>query len=280
MPENKSVIRVVGAENPFRTALKRKVPLIGIWSMLNSSNAVEGLGYAGFDWLLIDGEHSPASLHDVMAHLRAIQASNTAPIVRLAWNDPALIKRHLDAGAQTLMLPFVQNRQEAEAAVSAMHYPPLGQRGVASMHRASRYGHIRNYVAEANSNLFLIVQVETREALSNLESIAQVDRVDAIFFGPGDLAASFGYTGRPDHADVTAAITDGLARVHRCGKYAGVLAPSPELARQHLRSGFDFVSVANDCSILFQGADALASQFSAYVANLAPAVAGVSASNG
>lgn len=249
--------------NPFRVALGRGRPLIGIWSMLNSVAATEGLGWAGFDWLLIDGEHSPVSLHDAMGHARALAGSPTIPIVRLIWNDRILLKQHLDAGFETIMLPYVQSAEEARAAVDASRYPPQGSRGIAVIHRASRYGRLRDYPAKANANLFLIVQIETLAALERCEEIAAVDGVDAVFFGPGDLAASMGLVGQAGHPDVTAAIEQGLARCRKHGKYVGVLAPNDEISTRHIRSGFDFVSVANDCALLFRNADAAAQRFRA-----------------
>jgi 2-keto-3-deoxy-L-rhamnonate aldolase RhmA len=262
-----------GLTNPFRQALATGRPLIGIWSMLNSTNAVEGIAWSGFDWLLIDGEHSPVTLADAMAHMRVLAATPTLPIVRLVWNDPVLLKQYLDAGAATIMLPYVQTAAEAEAAVLAMRYPPRGQRGVAAMHRASRYGRIKDYAEHADDSLFLIVQIETRQAMSNLDAILAVDGVDAVFFGPGDLAASMGFTGRPDHPEVTAEIDAALERVRRARKAAGLLAPNAELGERHIRSGFDFVSVANDCAMLFGAADATAARFRSVVESIAPAAA-------
>jgi 4-hydroxy-2-oxoheptanedioate aldolase len=247
--------------NTFRDAVSVGRPLIGIWSMLNSTNAVEGLAWSGFDWLLIDGEHAPVTLADAMAQMRTLAATPTIPVVRLAWNDSVLLKQYLDAGATTVMLPYVQHADEAVSAVRAMRYPPRGERGVAAMHRASRYGRVRDYVKRADENLYLIVQIETRQALEHLDSILAVDGVDAVFFGPGDLAASMGIPGQADHPDVTAEIEKGLARVRRTAKAAGVLAPNATIAERHTRSGFDFVSVASDCALLFGAADAAAARF-------------------
>jgi 4-hydroxy-2-oxoheptanedioate aldolase len=247
--------------NPFHEALVARRPLIGIWSMLNSVDATEGLGWAGFDWLLIDGEHAPVSLQDAMAHGRALAATPTIPILRLPWNDRVLLKQHLDAGFTTIMLPYVQSADEARDAVNFMRYPPQGTRGVAAMHRASRYGRIRDYPQHANSGLYLIVQIETVDALKRCEEIAAVEGVDAVFFGPGDLAASMNLTGQAAHPDVTAAIEAALPRCRAQGKHVGVLAPNDELSLRHIRSGFDFVSVANDCAILFRNADAASARF-------------------
>ena len=247
--------------NPFRVALGRGRPLIGIWSMLNSVDATEALGWSGYDWLLVDGEHAPVSLHDAVAHCRAIAATPTLPIVRLLWNDRLLIKQHLDAGIQTIMLPYVQSAGEAAQAVAVMRYPPSGARGIAAMHRASRYTRHKDYATRAQETLFLIAQIETAEALARCDEIAAVDGVDAVFFGPGDLAASMGLTGEATHPDVTAAIEDGLQRCRGSGKAIGVLAPNDALSERHIRSGFDFVSVANDFAALLRTADAAAMRF-------------------
>lgn len=247
--------------NRFREALSKGRQLVGIWSMLNSATVVEGLAYSGFDWILIDGEHSPVSLQDAISHLRILDGKAPAPIIRLVWNDHVLLKQYLDAGATTIMLPYIESARDAAAAVEAMRYPPRGRRGVAALHRASRYGRVPNYLSTADRDLFLIVQVETEQSLEMVEEIAAVDGVDAVFFGPGDLAASAGLVGRVDDPRITEAISSALPRVRRIGKLAGVLAPKPEIAERHLRDGFDFVSVANDCAVLFNGADAIAARF-------------------
>ncbi|MDP0926278.1 aldolase/citrate lyase family protein [Paracoccus onubensis] len=252
--------------NPFRRALAGKKVLTGIWSMLNSTNAIEGLGWAGFDWLVIDAEHSPVSLHDAMAHLRALGATPTIPVVRLPWNDNVLIKHYLDIGAQTIMLPLIQNAREAQAAVRAMRYPPGGMRGFAAMHRASRYGHIPQYVERAEETLFMIVQVETVEALDRLDEIASVEGVDAVFFGPGDLSASMGLLGKPGQTEVFDRIVEASKTVQRLGKSTGVLAPSIGHAKSYCSAGVNFVSVATDCALLFRNADALAADFAAFTA--------------
>lgn len=254
-------------QNPFRSALGAARPLVGIWGMLNSVSATEGLGWAGFDWLLIDGEHSPAELGDILSHLRAIAATPTVPIVRIAENDTVLFKRTLDIGARTIMVPMVQDAAEAEAAVRAMRYPRAGNRGFAAMHRASRYGHVPGYVHRASEGLFLIGQVETPEALGRVEEIADVDGLDAVFFGPGDLSANLGRLGEPAHAEITALILDGAAKVRALGKATGALAASPDQARAFLSGGLDFVSVASDCALLFGNADRVAGEFTAYARN-------------
>lgn len=247
--------------NSFKAALKGPRPLIGVWSMLNSPTGVEALADSGFDWILLDGEHSPLELKDAIDHLRVLRCSKTLPIVRLPDNDPILFKRFLDAGVDTVMLPQVQNAAEAKAAVSAMRYAPHGARGVAAMHRASRYGRVPNYLQTANDGLCLIVQIETPVALGNLDEIAAVDGVDALFFGPGDLSACLGLLGQPDHPKVQEVIAGALERARRLGKHAGVLAPNAAASQRYLEMGFAFVSVANDLGMLVNTADATAARF-------------------
>ncbi|WDR03935.1 aldolase/citrate lyase family protein [Devosia algicola] len=240
--------------NPMRRALQENRAKIGIWSQLNSTNAIEGLVWAGFDWLLIDCEHAPIELNDVISHLRVLDASPTIPIVRLTLNNELLLKRHLDAGVRSFMLPFVQNAEEAKSAVDAMHYPPRGKRGMAGMHRANRYGAVPDYFAKASESLFLIVQIETGEALDRLEEILAVDGVDAVFFGPTDLSASLGFPGQGGTEKFTKIVSAALERVRKTDKFAGTLALSPAQANSFLEAGFDFVSVISDCALLFGNA--------------------------
>ncbi|MGB3553258.1 MAG: aldolase/citrate lyase family protein [Jannaschia sp.] len=240
--------------NPFRFALGQRRPLAGIWSMLNDSDVVEGLGWAGFDWILLDGEHSPMNLADATSHLRALTGSPTVPILRPVWNDQVLLKQYLDIGARTIMLPYVQTAEEARRAVAGMRYGPDGVRGFAAMHRASRFGAVPDYVHRAAEGLFLIVQIETASAVAHLEEIASVPGVDAVFFGPGDLSASMGYLGQPGADEVTRLIENAGRRARDAGAWTGVLAPDAALADHYMEAGFDFVSVTTDCALLFNGA--------------------------
>ncbi len=250
--------------NRFRRALAgADRPLIGAWSMLDSFNVTESLGWAGFDWMVIDGEHGPVELADAMHHLRILDATPTAPIVRLCWNDPILLKRHLDAGVGSFMLPFVQSAQEARAAVDAMHYPPRGSRGMAGGHRASRFGHVPDYFNVAADSLFLICQIETAQALENMEDILAVEGVDAVFFGPSDLSASLGEPGAPTGDMVTRAILDARDRAAKSGKFVGVLGADDAQSETFIAAGFDFVSVAIDAALLARGATAAADRFRA-----------------
>ena len=182
-------------------------------------------------------------------------------MVRAAWNDTVLIKRFLDIGAQSLLIPYVQNAAEAQAAVAAIRYPPRGVRGVSTMSRATRFGRIADYARQAEAELCLLVQVETAEALGEIEAIAAVDGIDGIFVGPSDLAASLGHAGAPGHPEVVAAVEDALARIRRAGKPAGILTPDRAFARRCLELGALFVAVGLDAALLARSAEALAREF-------------------
>ncbi len=247
--------------NAFKHNLAAGKLQIGLWSSLCSNIAAEIIGDSGFDWILFDTEHSPNEIPDLAGQLQAIQASPTSPIIRPAWNDAVLIKRALDIGAQSLLLPYVQNVAEAKAAVAATRYPPHGIRGVSVAARASRYGRTPGYLGKANDEICVLVQVETGEALKNLEAIAAVDGVDGVFIGPSDLAASLGHLGNPQHADVQAAIKDAVTRLKKVGKPAGMLTGNEEEAKRYIEWGYLFVAVGADVGLLAKNADALCKRF-------------------
>jgi 2-keto-3-deoxy-L-rhamnonate aldolase RhmA len=247
--------------NEFRRALHEDRRLLGFWNSLGSPAATEILADGGLDWILIDTEHAPNELPGVAHQLRAMAGSRTTPVVRPAWNDPVLIKRILDLGVQTLLIPYVQSAQEAAKAVAATRYPPAGTRGVASVHRANRYGRVTDYFSRANEEMCVIVQLETPGALDALESIATVDGLDAVFIGPSDLAASLGHPGDARHPDVRAAIDAACRRARAIRIPIGILAPVEEDARHFLDVGFSFVAVGSDVVTLRRGVDALVERF-------------------
>src|SRR2546425_8919408 len=170
--------------NPFKQAIREGRPQIGLWSSLCSNVSAGVISGAGFDWILVDTEHAPNELPLVFSQLQGLVGGTAAPVVRPAWNDVVLIKRFLDIGTQNLLIPFVQNAAEARAAVAATRYPPDGVRGVAVLHRANRYGRMKDYLQRVHSELCVIVQIESRAALQELEAIAAVDGVDGLFIGP------------------------------------------------------------------------------------------------
>jgi 4-hydroxy-2-oxoheptanedioate aldolase len=249
--------------NRFKHDLAAGKLQIGLWCSLCSSIAAEIVSDSGFDWLLLDTEHSPNELTDIFAALQAVAPGSATPIVRPAWNDTVLIKRFLDIGAQTLLLPYVQNADEARRAVAATRYPPAGVRGVTGSGRAARYGRVTDYLKKADSELCVLVQVETRTALDQLEAIAAVPGVDGVFIGPSDLAASLGHIGNPGHPEVQAALEDAVRRLKAVGKPAGILTVNDEEAKRYIEWGYLFVAVGVDVGLLSRNADALAKRFKA-----------------
>lgn len=247
--------------NRFKAKLRSGQSQIGLWCGLPGSYAVEIVAPAGFDWLLFDTEHSPSDVLTVLPQLQAVAPYEVSPVVRPAFNDPVLIKRFLDIGVQTLLIPFVQNAEEAKAAVDATRYPPNGIRGVSALTRATRFGRVKNYAQRAEDELCVLVQVETREALANIEAMAAVDGVDGIFIGPADLAASFGYPGQPGHPEVVEAIETAITLLKRLGKPAGILTPDEKFAARCIELGTLFTAVGVDVALLARGSEALASRF-------------------
>ena len=247
--------------NAFKAALAARKLQIGLWSSLCSNIAAEIVSDSGFDWILLDTEHSPNEIPDLVKQLQAIQAGTATPIIRPAWNDAVLAKRALDIGAQTLLFPYVQNPEEAKRAVASTRYPPHGIRGVSVAARASRYGRVPGYLTKANAEICVLVQVETAPALRELEAIAQVGGIDGVFIGPSDLAASLGHLGNPAHAEVQAAIQDAVIRLKAVGKPAGILTGNEEEARRYIDWGYLFVAVGADVGLLARNADALAKNF-------------------
>jgi 4-hydroxy-2-oxoheptanedioate aldolase len=247
--------------NQFKAALAAGKLQIGIWSSLASNIGAEILSDSGFDWILLDTEHSPNEIPDLVAQLQAVQRGTATPIVRPAWNDMVLIKRVLDIGPQTILVPYVQNVEEAKRAVTATRYPPKGMRGVAGGARASRYGRVTDYLKKADAEICLLVQVETVSAMAKLDEIAAVEGVDGVFIGPSDLSASFGHIGNPAHPEVQKAIQDAAIRIRKAGKAPGILTGNEEEARRYIEWGYLFVAVGVDTGLLVRHADALAKRF-------------------
>jgi 4-hydroxy-2-oxoheptanedioate aldolase len=248
-------------KNRFKAKLHDGTQQIGLWCTLASAYSTELVAGSGFDWLLLDTEHTPAGVEEVMAQLQAISAYDVAPIVRPASNDAVLIKRYLDIGVQTLLIPYVQSAEEARAAVSSIRYPPAGIRGVSAITRATRFGRVPDYALHAESELCLLVQIETQQSLDAIEDIASVDGVDGLFIGPGDLAASLGHVGQPGHAAVKAAVEGAIRRIVACGKPAGILTGDIAYARQAMAWGTIFTAVGVDAAVLARGTETLLREF-------------------
>lgn len=246
--------------NEFKQALKAGKPQIGIWSSLCSPISAEVLADAGFDWVLLDTEHSPNELPVVQNQLDALLAGRTEGIVRPAWNDTVLIKRYLDVGARTLLLPYVQNPEEAKRAVAATRYPPQGVRGVSGCTRANRYGRVKDYFKRVHDELCVLVQVETMSAMQHIEAIAAIDGVDGIFIGPNDLAADMGHLGNWQHPEVWKVMEDAAKRIRKAGKAPGILVGEAD-GQRCLDMGYLFVAVGSDLVMLARGSESLAAKF-------------------
>jgi 4-hydroxy-2-oxoheptanedioate aldolase len=250
-------------QNGFKRALEAGKAQIGLWSSLSSNYSVEVIAGAGFDWILLDTEHSPADLENLLTQLQAAAPYPAHPVVRVPWNDMVTMKRVLDIGAQSLLVPYVSTAEEARKAVSYTRYPPAGVRGVAGTTRATRFGRIKDYAGRAHEEICVLVQVETQAALDNIDAICGIDGIDGVFIGPADLHASMGYPGEIANPKVKPLIDDAIRRIRKRGCAPGILTPSEADARHWLECGALFVAVGADVGILARGAEALAAKFKA-----------------
>ncbi|MGV3572123.1 MAG: aldolase/citrate lyase family protein [Ramlibacter sp.] len=260
--------------NPFKQALAEKRAQIGLWCGLADHYSTEICAGAGFDWLLLDGEHAPNDLRTLLQQAQVVAGyPGTHAIGRVPTGHghvgQALIKQYLDLGIQTLLVPMVDTAAQAQELVRSMRYPPDGVRGMGGA-RASRWGRYPNYAKEANAQVCLLVQAETREAIANLDAIIATEGVDGVFIGPADLSATHGHVGNPGHPDMQKLIDDSVLRIVRGGKAAGILAPDETLARHYLELGATFVAVGLDNNLLARHTAALAARFKTEV-KVAPA---------
>ena len=250
---------------PVPTTFKRRLlageTLIGCWCSLANPITTEVLGIAGFDWLLLDGEHSPNDVRTFIPQLMALKDSASAPIVRPSWNETVEIKRLLDAGFYNFLVPFVQTADDARRAVAATRYPPAGVRGVSVSQRSNRFGTVADYFRDVNAQICVLVQIESRAGLAAAAEIAAVDGVDGIFVGPSDLAAAFGHLGAPDHPSVQSAIAEIFAIAKAAGKPSGILAPIEADARRYLAMGAGFVAVGSDLGVFRNATQQLRDRF-------------------
>jgi 4-hydroxy-2-oxoheptanedioate aldolase len=257
--------------NSFKLALANQQVQIGLWLGLAGAYTAELLASTGFDWLLIDAEHAPNDPCSVLAQLQAIAAYPVHPVVRPVHGSVEIIKQYLEVGVQTLLIPMVEDAEQAALMVAATRYPTRGIRGVGSaLARASRWNQIDGYLIRADDEMCVLVQIESVLGLENLEAIAAVPGVDGVFFGPADLSASMGLIGKPTDSAVQAAIADGIAKVINAGKAAGSLSANRDIARNYLAQGATFVAVGVDTSILVQAASDLATAFKGSASNSQP----------
>jgi 4-hydroxy-2-oxoheptanedioate aldolase len=242
-------------KNKLKAALKAGQLQTGLWLSLANSYSAELLGDAGFSWLLIDGEHSPNDLQTIMQQLQVLRFSESSVLVRPPVGEPWLIKQLLDAGAQSLLIPMVDNREQAEMLAKAVRYPPRGIRGVgAGSARASHFGYIADYTATADEEILLILQVESLKAVEAIDDIASVDGVDCVFIGPADLSADMGFLGNPYAPEVQTVIEDAIGRILKHGKAVGIYMANPDYAKRYIELGATFIAVGSDAGLLSQAA--------------------------
>lgn len=247
--------------NKFKRALAQGKQQLGLWTSLANPYTTEIVARAGFDWLLLDTEHAPNDLRSVLAQLQAVAAFPVTAVVRPTWNDPLQQKRYLDIGAQSLLIPYVQNAEEAARAVAGTRYPPLGIRGVGGTTRASAFGANREYMRQCEDELCLLVQVETQAGLDNLDEILKVDGLDGVFIGPADLSTSMGHPGELGHPEVQSAIQDAIKRIRAAGKAPGILTVDEAQARRYMEWGTLFTAIGMDIALLARGAEQLAARY-------------------
>ena len=247
--------------NQFRRDLIAGKKLIGCWCSLASPITAEIIGLAGFDWLLLDGEHSPNDVLSFVPQLMALKDSVSAPVVRPQWNDTVEIKRLLDAGFYNFLIPFVQSAEEARRAVAATRYPPEGVRGVSVAQRSNRYNTVKDYLKIINDNITVMVQIENRTGIDAVDEICAVSGIDGIFIGPSDLAAAYGHLGNPSHPEVQDAMQTVFDRARAQGKPVGILAPAEADARRYIEMGATFVAVGSDLGVFRGATQALRDKF-------------------
>ncbi|WP_201606585.1 aldolase/citrate lyase family protein [Psychrobacter immobilis] len=249
--------------NQFKKNLLAHQRQIGLFLGLGDAYIAEVLATAEFDWLLIDGEHGPNDVRSIRDQLQVLAAYPEQQIVvRLPDHNTATIKRVLDIGAQTLMIPMIETAQQAENLVKAMHYPPNGIRGVGTaMARAARWNAINDYFCQADTHMCLIAQIESVAGINNLADIVNVNGVDAVFIGPSDLAASMGHLGNPSHPEVKQAVADAIRDIVNAGKAAGIFSADPSVAQEYEKLGASFMLVGVDVLLLRKAATELANKF-------------------
>lgn len=246
--------------NPFTQALRRGEQQIGLWISLSSNFAAEVVSTSGFDWALVDMEHSPNDYFSVLGQMQAFAATSTTAIVRVEWNDAVAVKRLLDLGAPGLLFPMIQTVEEAMAAIAATRYPPRGVRGVSGATRATRFGRCTDYVGRVEEETAVLLQLETRAAVERAEEIAAVDGVTGIFFGPADIGADIGKLGQPMDKAVWNLIRPAARKLIDAGVPVGTLVQDARVAAELLDEGFSFVACGTDTVLLARASDALLAQ--------------------
>lgn len=261
--------------NNFKKALRERQTQIGFWQALANPYTVEISADAGFDWLLLDAEHAPNDIPLLVSQLQAMRGSSSHAVIRPPIGETYIIKQLLDIGAQSILVPMVDSRQQAEELVRAVSYPPRGVRGVgAALARASRFNRITDYLQTANDEICLLLQIENMKGLAALDEIATVEGVDGIFIGPADLAADMGYLGKPGSPEVQAEVEQALHRIQSHGKAAGILTADLALARRYVDLGATFVAIGNDVTLFANATTRLLEDFNRLRSDEKPSTSG------
>lgn len=247
--------------NHFKRAIMAGQQQIGFWNSMASNTATEILSGSGFDWLLLDAEHAPNDVASILGQLQAMMENTTHPILRIPVNEPITIKRYLDIGVQSFLVPMVETAEQAREAVAATRFPPDGIRGFAGASRASRFGRVKDYHRRAHEELCILVQVETRLGLDNLEAIAAVPGIDGVFIGPGDLSSDLGYLADQGNPFIVDLIDRTIGRILATGNRAGILTGDETLARRYMAAGCTFTAVGIDTGLLARSTEAIAKKF-------------------
>ena len=244
-------------ENRFLKAIRTGQQQVGLWVSLSNAYAAEAVAPAGYDWALLDMEHSPNELHSLLGQLQAFEATTTTAIVRPDWNDMVKVKRLLDMGVPGLLFPMVENLDEALSAVAACRYPPRGNRGVAGTTRANRFGRVTDYFTEIENQTAILIQLETVQAVENAVEFTSIEGVDGIFFGPADIGADMGILGKPMDPAIWDFIRPAARKLMERGMPVGTLVSDAAFAAELLNDGFSFVACGSDAGLLAKGADNL-----------------------
>jgi 4-hydroxy-2-oxoheptanedioate aldolase len=248
--------------NSFKKALQQGETAFGCWLGLGHTFSTELMGTAGFDWLVIDGEHGPNDYRSILAQLQVLEASDSHAVVRVPVGETYILKQMLDAGAQTVLVPMVDSAAQARQLVRDVTYPPHGDRGVGyALTRASRFSQIKDYGSTADAEVCLLVQVESVKGLAALDEILTIEGIDGVFIGPADLAADMGHMGNALHEDVQAAIMDALRRIRAAGKAPGILSTHDPMTQAALDAGAQFVALSADVLLLSHAAQALSAKW-------------------
>lgn len=248
-------------KNKFKENIFNHKKQIGIWSNFSYNTISEIIAITGFDWSVLDMEHAPNDIQEIVSQLQVMEAYNTEPVVRVPWNEPVMVKRLLDMGVQTILFPMVQNAEEAKAAVEATRYPPKGIRGIMSVARMNRYGHVSDYYTKAEKEICVLVQCETKTAIDNIPEIAKVEGIDGIFMGPSDISGSIGKIGQFEDQAVQDLIHHALDLCKKHNKPAGILTGKRDYAKKYVESGYTFVAVGSDTNLFAESAKGLLKEF-------------------